>query len=86
MAYPQRVITTVTRKNLVTVPAEVARAMGIGPGCRLDWQPLKGTEEIRVRVIPRRGDLARRLKGFGRKRAQGRDAVAELVAERAAER
>ena len=78
-------ITTITRKNIVTIPAEIGRRLGIKPGYRLDWQPVEGKEEILVRVIPDRGELARRLLGAGRKFAPERDAVAELVQERAAE-
>jgi AbrB family looped-hinge helix DNA binding protein len=78
-------ITTITRKNMVTIPAEIGRRLGIKPGYRLDWQPVEGKEEILVRVIPDRGELARRLLGAGRKFAPERDAVAELVQERAAE-
>ncbi|HSN88195.1 MAG TPA: AbrB/MazE/SpoVT family DNA-binding domain-containing protein [Thermoanaerobaculia bacterium] len=78
-------ITTVTQKNMVTIPAEVGRKFGIKPGWRLDWQPVEGREEILVRVIPDRGELARRLLGAGQKLSPGRDAVAELVAERSAE-
>jgi bifunctional DNA-binding transcriptional regulator/antitoxin component of YhaV-PrlF toxin-antitoxin module len=78
-------ITTVTQKNMITIPAAVSRQYGIRPGYRLDWQPVPGTDEIRVRVIPDRAELARRLLGAGRHLAPARDAVAELVAERAAE-
>jgi len=78
-------ITTVTQKNMITIPAEVGRRLGIKPGYRLDWQPVEGKEEILVRVIPDRGELARRLLGAGRKFAPERDAVAELIQERAAE-
>jgi AbrB family looped-hinge helix DNA binding protein len=78
-------ITTVTQKNRVTIPAEVGRKFGIKPGWRLDWQPVEGREEILVRVIPDRGELARRLLGAGQKLSPDRDAVAELVAERSAE-
>jgi bifunctional DNA-binding transcriptional regulator/antitoxin component of YhaV-PrlF toxin-antitoxin module len=78
-------ITTVTQKNMVTIPAEVGRRYGIRPGYRLDWQPVAGKEEILVRVIPDREELARRLLGAGRRFSPERDAVAELVAERAAE-
>lgn len=78
-------ITTVTQKNMITIPADVARRFGIKPGYRLDWQPVKDKEEILVRVIPDRGELARRLLGAGRRFSPERDAVAELVAERAAE-
>src|SRR3954447_19050135 len=78
-------ITTVTQKNMVTIPAEVGRKLGIRPGWRLDWQPVEGRDEILVRVIPDRGERARRLVGAGRKFSPDRDSVAELVAERVAE-
>lgn len=78
-------ITTVTQKNMVTIPAEVGRKLGIKPGWKLDWQPVEGKEEILVRVIPDRGELARRLLGSGRRFSPERDAVSELVAERASE-
>ena len=55
-------ITTVTRKNMVTIPAELSRKMGITPGCRLEWrEPEEGSDEVRVRVLPTRGELARRI-------------------------
>jgi AbrB family looped-hinge helix DNA binding protein len=78
-------ITTVTQKNMVTLPAEVARRFGIKPGWKLDWQPVEGKNEIIVRVIPDRGEWARQLLGTGRKFSPDRDAVAELIAEREAE-
>ncbi|MCA9970510.1 MAG: AbrB/MazE/SpoVT family DNA-binding domain-containing protein [Anaerolineales bacterium] len=78
-------ITTVTQKNMVTIPAEVGRRLGIKPGYRLDWQPVEGKDEILVRVIPDRKALSRRLLGAGRDIAPERDAVAELIAERASE-
>ena len=52
---------------------------------KLNWQPVEGEEQILVRVIPDRGELARRLLGAGREFAPERDAVAELIRERAAE-
>lgn len=78
-------ITTVTQKNMITIPAAVGRQLGIKPGYRFDWQPVEGKDEILIRVIPNRGELARRLLGSGRRFSPERDAVAELVAERAAE-
>ena len=78
-------ITTVTQKNMITIPAEVARAFGIQPGWKLDWQPVEGSNEILVRVIPDRAEMARRLLGSGKKYSPERDGVAELVAEREAE-
>lgn len=72
-------------KNMVTVPAAVGRKFGIKPGWKLDWQPVEGRDEILVRVIPDRGELARRLLGAGRQFSPARDGVAELVAERESE-
>jgi bifunctional DNA-binding transcriptional regulator/antitoxin component of YhaV-PrlF toxin-antitoxin module len=78
-------ITTVTQKNMVTIPVQVARRFGIKPGWKLDWQPVEGKDEILVRVIPRREELARRLLGAGRRFSPQRESVAELAAEREAE-
>jgi AbrB family looped-hinge helix DNA binding protein len=74
--------TTVTQKNMVTIPAEVGRKLGIRPGWKLDWQPIEGRDEILVRVIPDRSELARRLCGLGADLAPERDAVGELDQER----
>jgi len=46
---------------------------------------VEGKDEILVRIIPDRGRLARRLLGAGQRLSPERDAVAELVADRAAE-
>ena len=70
---------------MIPIPAEVKQRFGLKPGDRLDWQPVEGKDEILVRVIPDRGELARRLLGAGRRFSPTRDAVAELVAERAVE-
>lgn len=78
-------ITTVTQKNMITIPADVARQLGIKPGYRLDWQVVEGKDQIIVRVIPDRGELARRMLGAGRKYSPKRNAVKELVEERARE-
>ena len=75
-------ITTVTQKNMVTIPAEIARKLGIKPGYKLTWQPVEGKDEIVVKVIPDRGELARRLCGMGADLAPGRDIIAELDEER----
>ncbi len=75
-------ITTVTQKNMVTIPAEVGRKFGIQPGYRFEWAIGEGEDEIRVRVIPDRAALARRLCGAGSKISPDRLAVEELIAER----
>ena len=46
-------ITTVTGKNQITIPAALARELDIAPGTRLDWE--KGGEGILiVKIIPNR--------------------------------
>jgi hypothetical protein len=84
--------TTVTTKNMVTMPAKLSRRLGNTPGCRLDWlepeegeEGEEGEELIRVRVIPTRVELARRLMGSALKWSPEREAVRELVAQRACE-
>lgn len=77
-------ITTITRKNMISIPSSIARQYGIKPGYRLEWIAI-GNDQILVRVIPDRGELSRRLLGKGRALAPERDSVAELVEERARE-
>ncbi len=77
--------TTVTTKNMVTIPAELSRRHSVSPGCKLDWETISDSE-IRVRVIPKRGELARRLMGRGRKFLKpGADPVRDLIEERVRE-
>jgi AbrB family looped-hinge helix DNA binding protein len=55
-------IATVTGKNQITIPAELARELNISPGTRLDWA--KGeTGVLIVKIIPNRAEPARRLAG-----------------------
>jgi len=82
MIYHVSMITTVTQKNMVSSPAEIWRKLGIKPGYRLDWQLIEGKEEILVRVIPDRAELAKRFMGLGAGRAPERDIVSELDTER----
>jgi bifunctional DNA-binding transcriptional regulator/antitoxin component of YhaV-PrlF toxin-antitoxin module len=65
MDYIESMQTTITQKNMVSVPAALARRYGIRPGYRLEWQP-QTEDTILVRVIPDRGALARKLAGAGR--------------------
>lgn len=73
-------ITTVTQKNMVTIPAAVARELGIVPGYKLAWRVHNG--ELVAHVIPDRGTLAARLKGSGARHSPNIDAVKALVSER----
>lgn len=78
--------TTVTTKNMVTIPQKIARKLGIRPGWKLDWQEGREPDEAVVRVIPDRAEMGRRLLGKGKAFSPERDSVAELVAQRETER
>ena len=77
--------TTVTSKNMVTIPMEIARKFGVKPGFSLDWFETGKPDEITIRVIPDRKELSRRLKGAGKSCSPQRDSVRELVQERSEE-
>jgi len=75
-------ITTVTGKNQITIPAKLASQLAIQPGMRLDWS-LGEDGVLIVRPLPSRGELARRTAGMGRSwLPEGVDPVADLVEER----
>lgn len=77
--------TTITGKNQVTLPAELVRALGIGPGTRLRWS-IEGDGSLRAVPRPSRSALARDVLGRGRHYLTGgADPVADLIAERASE-
>jgi bifunctional DNA-binding transcriptional regulator/antitoxin component of YhaV-PrlF toxin-antitoxin module len=78
-------MTTVTSKNMVTIPIEIARKLGVKPGFSLDWFETGKPDEITIRVIPDRKELSRRLKGAGKSYSPQRDAVRELLQERSEE-
>jgi AbrB family looped-hinge helix DNA binding protein len=78
-------ITTVTGKNQVTIPAELARAFNIKAGTRLEWTP-EADGALRVKPLPSRGELARRLAGIGRPWLKpDDDPIADLIRERVIE-
>ena len=78
-------ITTVTGKNQVTIPAELARELNIKAGTQLDWN--KGEDgTLRAKPLPSRGELARRLAGIGRQWLRpGDDPIADLIRDRVSE-
>jgi bifunctional DNA-binding transcriptional regulator/antitoxin component of YhaV-PrlF toxin-antitoxin module len=65
------VITRITGKNQVTVPAEIVGKAGLKPGTRLDWRTTDREGVLEVYVLPDLGTLAASLQGrgsrFGRK-------------------
>jgi bifunctional DNA-binding transcriptional regulator/antitoxin component of YhaV-PrlF toxin-antitoxin module len=78
--------TTLTGKHQVTVPAEIAREMGLEAGTRLDWARGKEPGTIVVHVQPSIRQLLDRAQELGRQMKEGpfegRDLIAELIAER----
>jgi AbrB family looped-hinge helix DNA binding protein len=76
------VITTVTGKNQITIPAELARDANIRPGTRLEWSQID-QQSVLVRIVPNRADLAQQLVGRGRKYLRpGTDPIRDLIQER----
>lgn len=75
-------ITTVTGKNQITIPAKLAKQLDIQPGTRLDWSI--GEEGMLIaRLLPRRSDLARQAAGMGRQwLPEGATPVEDLIRER----
>jgi AbrB family looped-hinge helix DNA binding protein len=76
-------ITTVTGKNQITIPARLASQLDIQPGTQLDWS-IGETGVLIARPLPRRSELARRVAGMGRAwLTPGADPIADLIRERA---
>lgn len=79
-------ITRVTGKNQVTVPAELARREGMRPGTRLEWRTTDQPHLLEVRVLPDPASLASYLRGRGnRSRRHSGSAVDRLVEQRTEE-
>lgn len=75
-------ITTVTGKNQVTIPAKLARHLGIQPGQRLDWS-IGEDGVLTARLLPSRSELARQAAGMGRQwLEEGVNPIADLIEER----
>jgi bifunctional DNA-binding transcriptional regulator/antitoxin component of YhaV-PrlF toxin-antitoxin module len=78
-------ITTVTGKNQVTIPAKLVNEAGIQPGTRIDWT-LGDNGTLIGKLLPSRGELARQVAGMGRFwLPEGESAVRQLIEERASE-
>jgi AbrB family looped-hinge helix DNA binding protein len=74
--------TTVTERNQVSIPPEIARDFDIRPGTQLEWAKT-GEGAILVKPLPSRGELARQLMGAGRRWLKpGADPVGDLIRER----
>lgn len=75
-------ITTVTEKNQITIPAKLAAQLNILPGTRLDWSITQDGVLV-ARPLPPRGTLARKAAGMGRTWLKDRvDPMADLIQSR----
>lgn len=76
-------ITRITGKNQVTVPAEVVEKAGLKPGTRLEWRITNRVDVLEARVLLDQASLAQALRGAGNRSPRKRgSAVGRLVAER----
>ena len=60
-------ITTVTGKRQITIPAKLAREYGIERGSRMDWLPGSKPNEIHVQIQPAPRELLRCVRERGAK-------------------
>ena len=60
-------ITTVTGKNQISIPAALAHQLGLKPGSRIDWRMAAEPDQMVCRVLPHPADVAAGLRGAGRK-------------------
>lgn len=75
-------ITTITGKNQVTLPAEIVKTLELTVGTQLDWQ-IGPNRTLIATPRPTKATLAAALMGAGRKYLRpGSDPVADLIAER----
>lgn len=76
-------ITTITGKNQVTVPAEIARTKGMRPGTRLEWRVTDRPGVLEVVILPDAAVIAGSLRGLGNRfRKLPGSPVDRLVRER----
>ena len=59
--------TTLTGQNQITIPAKLAKRYFLKPGSRLEWMEGRSADEIICRVLPEPSQLARELRGAGKK-------------------
>jgi bifunctional DNA-binding transcriptional regulator/antitoxin component of YhaV-PrlF toxin-antitoxin module len=79
-------ITTITGKNQVTVPAEIVGKARLGPGTRLEWRLTDRQDVLEVHVLPDSSSVAKALRGRGRVSLKtGGSPVDRLIAERGRE-
>ncbi|MEI7911009.1 MAG: hypothetical protein WCK77_15340 [Verrucomicrobiota bacterium] len=78
-------ITTLTGKNQITIPASFAARYRMQRGTRIEWIAGALPDEFHCRVVPDPATLARELYGAGRKYLLPgtQDPIVEFITERA---
>jgi bifunctional DNA-binding transcriptional regulator/antitoxin component of YhaV-PrlF toxin-antitoxin module len=77
--------TIVQRNNLAAIPPQIAKALGIKEGTRLEWSD-GGSGTIIVKPLASRGERARTLMGAARRWLKpGDDPIGDLLNDRIAE-
>lgn len=85
MTYNDAMITTITGKNQVTLPARLVKALALTPGMRLVWS-IGPDGTLIATPQPSRAQIASSLMGAGRPYLRpGSDPIRDLIAERAEE-
>ena len=75
-------ITTITGKNQVTLPAEIVKALELTPGTQLEWA-IGPNNTLIATPRPTKAQRATALMGSGRKYLRpGANPVGDLIAER----
>lgn len=78
-------ITTITGKNQITLPAEIVKRLDLMPGMQLEWR-IGNDHSLIATPRPSKAKLAAKLMGSGRKYLQaGSNPVQNLIAERIAD-
>ena len=76
-------ITTLTGKNQITVPAELARSRGLKLGTRFEWRETDRPSVLEVVILPDTASIASSLRGLGNRfRKLKGSPVDRLVRER----
>ncbi|KAB2642594.1 MAG: AbrB/MazE/SpoVT family DNA-binding domain-containing protein [Verrucomicrobia bacterium] len=80
-------ITTLTGKNQITIPAALSAKLKLKRGTRLEWMATNAPDEIHCRILPDPAVLASELHGAGRRYLQAgkKHPPAALLEERGAE-
>ncbi|MFA5203525.1 MAG: AbrB/MazE/SpoVT family DNA-binding domain-containing protein [Lentisphaeria bacterium] len=58
-------VTTVTGKNQITIPAPLARELKITTGTRLEWSKGEDAGTVRLRIKPSADNRVRELRDLG---------------------